>query len=290
MVHRDLAVSLLYEFTALSAKARDREAVLEMLLEKTVRVFASNLAAFYRVEDGALTVDRARGIRALDLHATQPRQGYAEARTWCIAEHETAEGPLPVEYAPAALVAVPVPLEDGLAGVLFAARLGPANYDAEEVSLLAAMVEQASVAMAICEARLRDRTQRDALERQAKELTKLVAQLSAPVLAVTAHAVLVPLLGELTRPRMVQVIDSMLRAISRGDVEDVLLDVTGVPTLDAAAASGLLDAARAAELMGARVTVCGINPRAAQALANLDSGLQTLRPAGSLERALAALR
>jgi len=290
MVHRDLAVSLLYEFTALSAKARDHGEVLEMLLEKTVRVFASSLAVFYRFEEGKLVADRARGIRVADVRSTLEPKSHTQAHSWALTEGQASAGPLSAEYAPASLVAVPVHAENELSGVLIAARLGQGEYESEEVSLLAAMVEQAAVAIAICEARLRDRHQREALERQASELTKLVAQLSAPVLSVTEHAILVPLIGELTTPRMAQVIESILRAISRGHVDDVLLDVTGVPTLDQDAATGLLEAARAAELMGARVTVCGISPRAAQALADLGADLRTLRPARSLETALAALR
>jgi rsbT co-antagonist protein RsbR len=81
--------------------------------------------------------------------------------------------------------------------------------------------------------------------------------------------------------------ESLLQGITKERAEVVIIDITGVPSLDAAVAGSLIQAVRAARLLGARVVVVGISPAIAQAMllhgvdltgivtmANLQAGLE----------------
>ena len=82
---------------------------------------------------------------------------------------------------------------------------------------------------------------------------------------------LVPLVGSIDPQRGADLTERVLTAVIRHAAHAVLLDITGVPSIDAAAAQQLLDAARAIALLGSRVSFVGIGPTLARQI--VDSGL-----------------
>ena len=78
----------------------------------------------------------------------------------------------------------------------------------------------------------------------------------------------------------------MLATIEHSRVQVAILDVSGVPMVDSQVATGILHTARAAQLLGARVLLCGITPEVAQLLVSVQFELKTLTSAADLQSAL----
>jgi rsbT co-antagonist protein RsbR len=92
--------------------------------------------------------------------------------------------------------------------------------------------------------------------------------------------------------RSVQLMSALLTSVQRHSARVVIIDITGVPTVDADVAGHLLRAARAVGLLGARCVLAGVSPRIAQTLVGLGvdlGGLTTLRDLqAAVAQALAA--
>ena len=169
----------------------------------------------------------------------------------------------------------------------------------DELGILANMVNR--VAKELYNSRQRDQRQRQEIERQLGELREAhetqerllstIRDLSTPVLNIHQGVLLLPIIGFLDSSRAEHVISTLLDRIATTQSEVVILDITGVHTLDTQVANVLLQAAQATELLGARVILCGVSPEVAQVVVSLGIDLSTLTPSSDLKAALdAALR
>jgi len=100
-----------------------------------------------------------------------------------------------------------------------------------------------------------------------------LAELSTPLIPVTDAIVVLPLIGVLDSQRMQQVMDVLLRGVNERRARTVILDITGVAIVDSQVADALVRAARAAQLLGARVIFTGVRRDVAQALVALQADL-----------------
>jgi rsbT co-antagonist protein RsbR len=69
----------------------------------------------------------------------------------------------------------------------------------------------------------------------------------------------------------------------------VLLDVTGLPVMDTLAAQTLLQASRAAKLLGATIQLVGVTPGVAQTIVGLGLDLSMLHVERDLQSAVAGV-
>jgi rsbT co-antagonist protein RsbR len=100
-----------------------------------------------------------------------------------------------------------------------------------------------------------------------------IRELSVPVLQIRDQMLILPLVGILDSARARQVIESLLAAIRDHRAKGIVIDVTGVPIVDTQVANHLLQASKAAQLMGATVVITGISPEMAQSLVGLGTEL-----------------
>ncbi|HUS28262.1 MAG TPA: STAS domain-containing protein [Kofleriaceae bacterium] len=100
-----------------------------------------------------------------------------------------------------------------------------------------------------------------------------IRELSMPVLQVRANLLVIPLVGVLDSTRARQLIESLLASVRDRRAHGVVIDVTGVPIVDTAVASHLVQACDAAALMGALVVITGISPEMAVTLVGLGAKL-----------------
>ena len=114
--------------------------------------------------------------------------------------------------------------------------------------------------------------------------------LSAPLIPVREDVLLVPLVGVMDTNRMDQTIDLVLEHVSLQQARHVLLDITGIVTFDDETASSLVKLAQMAGLLGAQVTLVGVNPEVAQTIVQLDLPLETIATHATLASALKSLR
>ncbi len=128
------------------------------------------------------------------------------------------------------------------------------------------------------------------IERQAAEIELKLAeqrQLSIPIVQVYEGVLVVPLVGALDLYRAQALMSKALEAISQTRAGLILLDVSGVPRVDAEVVGHLLRTARAARLLGSRAVLVGISPEGARAVAGLDGESGDLVAMRSLEEGLA---
>lgn len=105
------------------------------------------------------------------------------------------------------------------------------------------------------------------------EFRHLIRRLSTPVIEVWDEIQVLPLIGVIDSTRAQQMTEQLLERIVDQQARVVIIDITGVPTVDTAVADHLLRTTRAASLVGARAILVGISPQVAQTLVRLGVSL-----------------
>jgi len=120
-------------------------------------------------------------------------------------------------------------------------------------------------------------------ERVIRQQQEAIRELSTPVLQIRERLLLLPIIGVIDSHRARLVTDSLLRAIRANRARVVVMDVTGVATIDSKVANHLLQTATAARLMGATVILTGVSSEVAQSLAALGIELGKFNTVGDLQ-------
>ncbi len=107
-------------------------------------------------------------------------------------------------------------------------------------------------------------------------------ELSTPVLLLRERLLIVPIVGVVFPSRARQLTDQLLVAVRSHRARVVVIDVTGMATVDQEIAGHLMRTVEAARLMGAAVIVSGLSPTIAQAIVDLGSDISRLRTVGDL--------
>lgn len=134
-----------------------------------------------------------------------------------------------------------------------------------------------------------DITARKLIEDKARAQERRIAELSTPLIPLEARIMLIPLLGALDDARARQLLEVLLTGVRERGARVVIIDVSGVPELDADAAEALRRCAGGLRLLGARCLVTGIRPAVADSLAARDIALDAEIHA-TLERGLRSAR
>ena len=110
-----------------------------------------------------------------------------------------------------------------------------------------------------------------------------IRELSTPVLQIRERLLLLPIIGVIDSQRARLITEGLLRSIRSSRAKVVVMDITGVATIDSKVANHLLQTVTAARLMGASVIVSGLSPEVAQALVQLGIDLGKLNTIGDLQ-------
>jgi rsbT co-antagonist protein RsbR len=124
------------------------------------------------------------------------------------------------------------------------------------------------------------------IESRELELQRIIQDLSTPIMPVHDRILVLPLVGQIDDERAKKINEVLLRAVSQRQARTVIIDVTGVPSVDSAVASALMAAARAVELLGACVVLVGIRAEVARTLTTLDIELEGVRTLANLQRGI----
>jgi rsbT co-antagonist protein RsbR len=123
-------------------------------------------------------------------------------------------------------------------------------------------------------------------ERVIREQQKAIRELSTPVLQVRERLLILPIIGMLDTQRARQLTEQLLGAIQANRARVVVIDITGVATIDITVANHLVQTVEAARLMGASTVVTGLSSRIAQTLVDLGVDLSMMRTVGDLQGGL----
>lgn len=199
------------------------------------------------------------------IHAGEPLLGPSDTRP-TFTEKELPLSP----GVPRSYLGVPLVVGEWVFGVIAVQSYETENaFTAEDLRLLVTVAAQAGVA--ISNARLFEETQaalnklHEAYKIQ-ETLAATVRELSAPVIQIWEDALALPLVGAVDAARAQRITDSLLEGINRYRAKAVIIDVTGVPVVDAETAQHLLQAIHAARLLGAHCILTGIGADVARAI------------------------
>ena len=110
-----------------------------------------------------------------------------------------------------------------------------------------------------------------------------IRELSTPVLQVRERLLALPIIGELDSQRAAQLTEQLLNAVRRNRARVVVIDITGVPSVDKNVANHLVQTVRACRLMGAAVLVTGLSSDIARTLVTLGVDLSMMDTVGDLQ-------
>jgi anti-anti-sigma regulatory factor len=129
--------------------------------------------------------------------------------------------------------------------------------------------------------------QQESLRAQAETLE----QLATLILPIHRDVVVAPLIGEMSEARCRRVTETLVAGIAASRARIAILDITGVPSVDAGVADMILGAARTVRLLGVQVVLTGIGPDVAKTLVTLGVDLSSMITKGTLQQGVAwALR
>jgi len=118
------------------------------------------------------------------------------------------------------------------------------------------------------------------------EQQEAIRELSTPVLQLRDRLLILPIIGTLDTQRARQLTEQLLRSIRDTRARVVVIDVTGVPTVDSRIANHLVQTVEASRLMGATCIVTGLSANVAQTLVRLGVDLSKLNTVGDLQGGL----
>jgi rsbT co-antagonist protein RsbR len=120
-------------------------------------------------------------------------------------------------------------------------------------------------------------------ERIIRQQQEAIRELSTPVLQVRERLLILPIIGVLDSQRARQVTEQLLRGIRTNRAKVVVIDITGVPTIDSTVANHLLQTVEASRLMGASVIITGLSSEIAQTLVTIGVDLSKVNAVGDLQ-------
>jgi rsbT co-antagonist protein RsbR len=123
-------------------------------------------------------------------------------------------------------------------------------------------------------------------ERVIRQQQEAIRELSTPVLQIRDRLLLLPIIGMIDTLRARLITESLLRAVRANRARVVVMDVTGVATIDSKVANHLLQTVSAARLMGAVVIVTGLSSDVAQSLVALGIDVDKFNTVGDLQGGL----
>src|SRR3989337_1794025 len=123
----------------------------------------------------------------------------------------------------------------------------------------------------------------DQRERVIRQQQQGLLELSPPVLQVRERLLILPIIGVLDGPRARQLTEQLLRGIRTHRARVVVIDITGVPEIDAGVANNLVQTVDASRLMGAGVIITGLSSEIAQTLVTIGVDLSKMNTVGDLQ-------
>jgi rsbT co-antagonist protein RsbR len=162
-----------------------------------------------------------------------------------------------------------------------------ARREATEALVLAEERATALSAQGATQAELLTELQQQQAELQQQR--EVILALSVPVMPLGNNTIVIPLVGALDSARLHGLMRQALASVENHRARVLLLDVTGVLTIDHQVAQGLLGVAQSARLLGAQVALVGVRPEVAQTIVAQGLQLDGIRSFISLDEGVRAL-
>jgi rsbT co-antagonist protein RsbR len=148
---------------------------------------------------------------------------------------------------------------------------------------LADLVQMAQAAAVDALATAREDQQRQLMFQKHAQLVQQIRELSTPVVKVWEEILVLPLVGTINAERATRVMENLLEGIVSHQAEIVIIDVTGVPIIDTNVVTHLMQAIKAASLLGTQSVLVGISAEVALAMVHLGVDLTRIETRRDLQ-------
>ena len=120
-------------------------------------------------------------------------------------------------------------------------------------------------------------------ERVIRDQQEAIRELSTPVLQVRERLLILPIIGIVDPKRAQKLTEQLLQGIRENRAKVVVIDITGVPTMDKKIANHLVQTVDASRLLGASVILTGLSSEIAQTLVTIGVDLTKIITVGDLQ-------
>lgn len=118
---------------------------------------------------------------------------------------------------------------------------------------------------------------------------RIIRELSTPLIPIADDVVIMPIIGQIDSERAQHMTETLLNGVATQQASTVILDVTGVQSVDTRTANAFIEATRAVRLLGAHVILTGIQPTIANALIQLGVDLTQMDTRRTLQDGIEAV-
>jgi two-component system, cell cycle sensor histidine kinase and response regulator CckA len=305
-----------YEVTRALAEARTLKEVVPHVMRAVCEGLDWDYGALWRVERGGRTRGGGRAepederlrfieawhgekVRAAEVEKFSRQrdfgrgEGLLSAKVWgeerALWVEDVASDPTFLRAAAAAkdglhaALAFPILLHGEVLGVMeFFSR----EVRAPDESMLRMLAQVGSQLGQVIERRRAEEEQARLREEIIRVQDELLAELSSPLVPLTPEIVLMPLVGAVDAKRARRVIESLLAGLERERAAVAIIDITGVPVVDAHVADTLVRASQAARLLGTEVILTGIRAGVARSLVGLGLDLHAVATRKTLQEGI----
>lgn len=121
---------------------------------------------------------------------------------------------------------------------------------------------------------------------QMEQQAHAIQSLSIPVVQLWKDILMVPLIGHIDALRANLLMERVLASIASRSARVVLIDITGVVSVDTMVVSYLIQTVQAVRLLGAQAMVVGISPEIAQTIVTLGIDLRDIETSANMQQGL----
>ncbi|MEI4768058.1 PAS domain S-box protein [Psychrobacillus sp. FJAT-51614] len=136
---------------------------------------------------------------------------------------------------------------------------------------------------------VKDITERKESEKKQKEILKEINDLSATLVPILKGIAVLPLIGSIDEDRARQLLENVPEKVKNQDVEYLIIDFSGIYTLDSIVAEYLFKITNVLSLLGVRSIITGLRPQLALAALQLDYKIESLSTMSTVKDALYSL-
>lgn len=123
-------------------------------------------------------------------------------------------------------------------------------------------------------------------QKEILEQNELLKKLSTPISELWEGILFLPVIGYLTQERIQQIMQTTLDAIGQKQTLVLVLDISGLDSINSSQADSLIKISKATSLMGCHTIISGISPTIAEVIVSIGANLSELHTKSNLKSAL----
>lgn len=181
---------------------------------------------------------------------------------------------------------LPVVADGKAVGAIGLASATPSAFATEHIRIL----QYAAATTGFMYANLRDKWSLEQQFRIAEEQRRELEALSSPIVEVSKGVVVLPIIGHLGDDRAKQITEKLLDVVVSRALHAVILDLTGVATMDGTSIDHLEQMHRAVRLLGGDCLFSGISGQTAALMTQMGIDIGHWKTFANVRMALGALR